>query len=202
MYITTDRAFPTRRMDQLLQYTDLSSDNLDRIIIKALYDSKTFFTVLEKNITELSKTIKFDLIVIDSVAGALRSEFEIDQMNRRVYSIHKLGVLLNSLARRLSIPIVVTNQVTALIDQKVNTFGRSNVVCCFGMSWANYVHTRIFIGKTGKIVESDQLNVTKRLKVETSVRIAEVDFSPMLPNYSFNFIVDNAGIRTITIHGK
>ena len=189
-------------MDQLLQYTDLSSDNLDRIIIKALYDSKTFFTVLEKNITELSKTIKFDLIVIDSVAGALRSEFEIDQMNRRVYSIHKLGVLLNSLARRLSIPIVVTNQVTALIDQKVNTFGRSNVVCCFGMSWANYVHTRIFIGKTGKIVESDQLNVTKRLKVETSVRIAEVDFSPMLPNYSFNFIVDNAGIRTITIHGK
>ena len=50
LFIVTDRSFPTRRMNQLLEHTDLSPDHLDRIIVKSAFDSKTFFEVIEKNI--------------------------------------------------------------------------------------------------------------------------------------------------------
>ncbi len=198
LYISTDRNFPTRRMQQLLEYTDLSSDHLDRIIVKTVFDGPAFFTVLESNIPDLAKTFKLDLIIIDSIVGALRSEFEHDKREKRVQAIHKLGTLLHAISRKLQIPIIVTNQVTALIDQKMQNFGRE-FLPCLGLGWSCYVHTRIFVGKTGKTVESDQLNVSKKLKVETSVRIVQVDFSPVLPNICTNFIVDNSGVRSITI---
>ena len=149
----------------------------------------------------MANSIQIDLLIVDSVAGALRSEFESDKRKQRSLSIHKLGVILNKISRDLSIPIVVTNQVTAVIDQKQENFGRS-FVPCFGLSWTCYVHTRIFLGKTGTTVQCDQLNVNKRLKIETSVRVVEVDFCPLLCNVVMNFIVDNAGIRAITINNS
>ena len=151
--------------------------------------------------SEVADDMKLDLIVIDSIAGAFRSEFESDKRDLRAHSIHKLGVLVNKIARDLSIPIVVTNQVTAVFDQKQENFGRS-ILPCFGLSWTCYVHTRMYVGKTGMTVQCDQLNVNKKVKIETSVRVVEVDFCPLLSNVVTNFIVDNAGIRAITINRK
>lgn len=218
MYVTTDRNFPTRRMQQLLDHTDLSSDHLDRIIVKAVWDTAPFMNLIESAIPELARIVKLDLIIIDSIAGALRSEFEEDKRDKRAHLIHKLGNLLHDLANNLNIPIIVTNQATAVIDQKQHNFGR-NILPCLGnkskslflkgflkiasifqgLSWTCYVHTRIFLTKTGQFVESDQLNINKKMKIETSVRQAQVDFSPVLANMNVNFIVDNAGIRAMTI---
>ena len=50
LFIVTDRSFPARRMTQLLEHTDLSSDHLDRIVVKSAWESKAFFDVLEKNV--------------------------------------------------------------------------------------------------------------------------------------------------------
>ena len=149
----------------------------------------------------MAKIMQLDLIIIDSIAGALRSEFESNQRDFHAHSIHKLGVILNKIARGLSVPIVVTNQVTSVIDQKQENFGRQ-VLPCFGLSWTCYVNTRIFVAKTGMTVQCDQLNVSKRVKIETSVRVFEVDFCPFLCNIVMHFIVDNAGIRAITINRK
>ena len=151
--------------------------------------------------SEVADDMKLDLIVIDSIAGAFRSEFESDKRDLRAHSIHKLGVLVNKIARDFSIPIVVTNQVTPVFDHKQETFGRS-ILPCFGLSWTCYVHTRMYVGKTGMTVQCDQLNVNKKVKIETSVRVVEVDFCPLLSNVVTNFIVDNAGIRAITINRK
>jgi len=201
LFIVTDRSFPARRMTQLLEHTDLSPNHLDRIVVKSVWESKAFFEVLENNVPEMAKIMQLDLIVIDSIAGALRSEFESNQRDFRAHSVHKLGVILNKMARGLSIPIVVTNQVTAVIDQKQENFGRQ-VLPCLGLSWTCYVHTRLFVAKTGMTVQCDQLNLSKRLKIETSVRVVEVDFCPFLCNSVMHFIVDNAGIRAITINRK
>ena len=52
------------------------------------------------------------LMIVDSIAGPIRAEYEADLRKERISSIHKLGHLLNCIARKLSIPIIVTNQVT------------------------------------------------------------------------------------------
>lgn len=112
--------------------------------------------------------------------------------------MHFLGNLLHQIARKYSIPILVTNQATAVIDQPQENFGR-NILPCLGVIWSSYVHTRIFLEKTGMTVQSEQLHTSKKIKVETSVRNAVVDFSPVLPNCTQTFVVDNAGVRAITI---
>lgn len=129
MYVTTDRNFPTRRMQQLLDHTQLSSDHLDRIIVKAVWDTAPFINVIESAIPELARIVQLDLIIIDSIAGALRSEYEEDKRDKRAHLVHKLGNLLHQLAWSLDIPIIVTNQATAVIDQKQHNFGRSILPC-------------------------------------------------------------------------
>jgi RecA/RadA recombinase len=50
LFINTDRSFPARRMTQLLEHTDLSSDHLDRIVTYSAWESKSLFEALEKKI--------------------------------------------------------------------------------------------------------------------------------------------------------
>ena len=66
--------------------------------------------MLEKDIPELSCGVT--LMIVDSIAGPIRAEYEADSRRERISSIHKLGYLLNGIARKMGIPVIVTNQVT------------------------------------------------------------------------------------------
>ena len=66
---------------------------------------------LEKKFYLLAKQIKLGILVIDSVAAPIRAEFETKESRDRTIAIHRLGRVLNTIARKLSIPIVVLNQV-------------------------------------------------------------------------------------------
>ena len=203
LYIATERPFATKRIYQMIRYSGLDEDLLDRIITKTAWESAQFLTLIESQIMEVSKVFKLDLIIVDSIAGPLRSEFEKDKKFARSKQIHQIGFRLNQLARTLKIPVLVCNQVTAVIDQKQTNFGR-NVLPCFGLSWSTYVHSRIFLHRTHLTIHcgSDNLpssSASKNVKVETRVREAIVDFSPVLPNSITKFIVDDAGIRGVQI---
>ena len=201
LYVATERPFPTKRAHQMLRAHGLSDDILDRVITKTTWESSHFFELIDTQIMDLCKVFQLDLIMVDSIAGPLRSEFEKDKKFARAKQIHRIGFRLNELARILNIPVLVCNQVTAVIDQKQMNFGRS-VLPCFGLSWTNYVHTRIYLHRTPLTIECDSLptpNSSKTMKIETRVRIATVDFSPVLPNYVTKFIVDNSGIRGLEI---
>ena len=103
----------------------------------------------------------------------------------------------------ISFLTVVTNQVTAVIDQIHETFGR-DMVPCFGMNWSNYVHTRLFISKTDLILKSHDNPIpgsskARKVNVEQRLRKLEVDFSPVLPNFVGHFVIEDCGIKGVDV---
>ena len=48
--------------------------------------------------------------------------------------------------------ILVFVQVTAVIDQPHESFDRK-VVPCFGLAFANYIHSRIFLSRTDLVIK-------------------------------------------------
>ena len=66
---------------------------------------------LEKKVYQLAKQVKLGILVIDSVAAPIRAEFETKESRDRTIAIHRLGSVLNTIGRKLSIPVVVLNQV-------------------------------------------------------------------------------------------
>ena len=66
---------------------------------------------LEKKVYQLAKQIKLGILVIDSVAAPIRAEFETKESRDRTIAIHRLGSVLNTIGRKLNIPVVVLNQV-------------------------------------------------------------------------------------------
>ena len=103
MYIVTERAFPTKRVKQILDSRKLPSSALDRIIIKVVWEEEPFLDLLRNQI--ISSKLQLNLIVIDSLAGPLRSEFENVERIQRAKQIHKIGQILHQLSRILNVPI-------------------------------------------------------------------------------------------------
>ena len=66
---------------------------------------------LEYKIDLLAKQVDIGLVVIDSIAAPIRSEFEMKDAKERNLAIHKVGNKINKLARKLNSPIVLLNQV-------------------------------------------------------------------------------------------
>ena len=69
---------------------------------------------LEKKVDRLANQVKIGLIVVDSIAAPIRAEFEMNESRDRTIAIHRIGSVLNSLARKFEIPIVILNQVSQL----------------------------------------------------------------------------------------
>ena len=70
---------------------------------------------LENKVYHLTKQVKVGLVVIDSIAAPIRSEFELKDSRERTLAIHKVSNTLNILARKLNAPIVLLNQVKYLV---------------------------------------------------------------------------------------
>ena len=70
---------------------------------------------LENKVYHLTKQVNVGLVVIDSIAAPIRSEFELKDSRERTLAIHKVSYTLNMLARKLNTPIVLLNQVKYLV---------------------------------------------------------------------------------------
>ena len=103
MYVVTERAFPTKRVKQILDSRQLPSSLLDRIIIKVVWEEDQFLDLLRNQI--ISSKLQLNMIVIDSLAGPLRSDFENVERMQRALQIHKIGQILHQLSRILNVPI-------------------------------------------------------------------------------------------------
>jgi translation initiation factor 2 gamma subunit (eIF-2gamma) len=67
----------------------------------------------------MAANLNLSLIIVDSIAGPLRSEFEAEFKRERATMIHKMGYLLNNISRTLNIPILITNQVRRIKKMKI-----------------------------------------------------------------------------------
>ena len=71
---------------------------------------------VETKTLRLAQQVKLGLIIIDSIAAPIRAEFEMKESRERTLAIHRLGSVLNSVARKIKVPIVVLNQVNSRLS--------------------------------------------------------------------------------------
>jgi len=193
LVISTEGAYPAERLQQMVKANAAAGKSsklaMDKILVDTVTDLDDLLECLTVKVGKTSKSFKLTLIVVDSIAAPLRSE---DLSARdRANHVHKLGQALHQLASSLQVPVVVANQVTALIDQSVESYGHQKVVPCFGLAFTTYVHTRIFLERTDLVITG----TNQRL------RTATIDFCPLLPSGKpFHFIVNAQGVRAVQVN--
>jgi len=202
--ISTEGQFPVTRLNEMVTDMNENRNVMDKIFIEEATDALILFDCLENKIPQMCAHNKVGLIVIDSIAGPLRSEYTGDNWKEKTATIHKIGTLITNLARNYNVPVVIVNQVTAYIDQPYESFGRS-VVPCFGIALSNYVHTRIFVSRTDKMIKetvsSEHYDGSKaNITAKTRIRTLTIDFSPLLPSgIPIHFVVSKRGITGVEI---
>jgi len=202
--ISTEGPFPITRLNEMVMNLYETTDIMDKILIEEAPDLSLFFDCLENRIPQMAAHNNIVLIVIDSIAGPLRSEYMGDNWKERTATLHKVGSIISTLARNLKIPIVIVNQVTAYIDQPYESFDRS-VVPCFGIALSNYIHTRIFVTRTDKMIrktehEKENDKNEEKINANTRIRTLTIDFSPLLPSgIPIHFVINKRGVRGVNI---
>lgn len=206
LFISTEGPFPINRLNEMAMEIAGGKELMDKILVEQISDLIMLVDCLDTKIPQMITNSKISLIVLDSIAGPLRSEFTGDDWKEKITTIHKIGTAITKLARQLDVPIIVVNQVTAYIDQPYESFGRA-VVPCFGVALANYIHTRIFVKRTDnvikRVVESgiDTCQGKKEtISANTRIRSLTVDFSPILPSgKAIFFVISKRGINGVEI---
>ncbi len=119
LFIDTEGGFSTERLKQL-------SSDYKKVLKNLLLFKPTRFSEQEKVFEKLNdlilndKTNKFSLVVVDTISLLYRVEK--DETNIKELN-HKLGKqvnLLNEIARKKNLPVIVTNQVYADFENKNN----------------------------------------------------------------------------------
>jgi len=198
LVVSTEGAFPAERLQQMFASCDPQSnplpvkDAMNKILVQSLTSLDDFFECLTVKIPRLAETFSLNILVVDSVAAPLRSE-EFPSGRERTLWVHKIGQALHHLAATYDMPVIVSNQVTALIDQAVEMSYGHPVVPCFGLAFSTYVHTRIFVERTDQVIKMGQ---DKQMRLRTAC----IDFCPFLPSGNpHHFIVTPDGIRGVNI---
>ena len=76
------------------------------------------------------------------------------------------------------------------------SFGRS-LVPCFGLAFASYVHSRIFLERSDVIIKQNSQVIDKEV---CRLRTASVDFSPLLPPLKVHYVVQASGVQGVNIN--
>lgn len=116
------------------------------------------------------RRVNIGLIVIDSIAGAFRSEnLDVDYV-KRSQEFHVIANQLLELGSKHEIAIVCTNQVT---DDPVSRKQEP----CLGLAWRNLLTCRFRLSR-----------------VSSDIREFSVDFAPDLPCRTCQFAIKDDGV--------
>lgn len=175
--------FPVARLAQLSQcyqqcYPDEDIDFLSNVFIEESHNSEDLLDNLRKLVPEMCRQSNVRLLVIDSIAGMFRTEFDAtnkDQAKLRLALMYRFAAELRHLADTYSLCVVVVNQVTASVDQEPlsslfsGSFGgaKADPVPALGLGWSNCVNTRLMLrrdassllGLGGGGAEADDLHL-------------------------------------------
>ncbi|KAL3532815.1 hypothetical protein ACH5RR_006336 [Cinchona calisaya] len=206
LYLHSESPFPFRRLHQLSLSNPTPKDPLDNILIHPLHSADHLLDLLSRLDSVIvnpppQTRFPIKLIVIDSIAALFRSEFDNNpkDLKRRSSLFFKISSKLKAQARRFGLAVVVTNQVTDIVDSSdgvrvgnsrcLYSSGR-RVAAALGLSWANCVNTRLFLSRNEENVGEDDGDFVRT----RTRRFISVVFAPHLPNSSCEFIVAKEGV--------
>lgn len=161
IYISTEVGLPTDRLECMLAsdaFASIRDSAMNDILTRKVESLEGLFGCLEK-LSAVCPARNVRLIVIDSIAAVLRSDYGRDEALERSRILLSISHYLRSLAGELGIVVVVVNQVSSYMDplDHASSHGTSNkVIPALGLTWDNCINARIMVEKTTRLYHSPE----------------------------------------------
>ena len=186
LYIDTEKKFSGERLVEIARARAPSAFEddqgiahmLDQVLVRSPSDSTELLYILE-NLQGSIIDYNIKLIIVDSIAALVRSEFGTNKMAERQKLLGKQASCLKFLAESFKIPILVTNQITT----KFEGSEKGSLKAALGPMWAHAVNTRLIMSSY-KQGENDK-----------EYRAIVVAKSPQSPNLSIAYKITQAGVQ-------
>ncbi|PSN35087.1 hypothetical protein C0J52_22703 [Blattella germanica] len=170
VYICTEDAFPSRRLQELFQTFpptfkkfEKNANFSDNIFIEHIGDAENLKQCLWSRLPQLLTHRKIKLLIIDSIAGVFRAEYDVNNAINRAKDLQMIGTQLHKLADKFQLAVICVNQVSDVISDEA----KQKSVPSLGLAWANLVTSCLQISRTAQtIVDSHQSVTVRTLDVE------------------------------------
>ena len=204
-YICTEDHFPSMRFKELIEarasqiykYRTVATGKSvfeelsDSVYIEKTDTSSGLEHYLSRWVPKLIEEKNLGLLIVDSIAGALRDEFVVSSPGLRTESLWRIAKLLRSITFKYNIPVVCVNQVTANFDN--SDFSSRPNKAALGMIWSNVVNERYLLCKR-EVLQFDTNDSECSTKTE---RLFSVELSSHLPNLTLSYIINAKGIKLV-----
>ena len=152
--------FPAPRLTQLAEAYSMANASLgtshalmDRVHVLECHNSEDALDVVRKDVPSLIKTHNVRFVIIDSIAGIFRTEFDtsvVEERFERSRAFFRLATELKLLADTNHLGVLVVNQVTAAGFDSAeggvsDPFRKIDPVPALGLGWSHCVNTRIML---------------------------------------------------------
>lgn len=195
--------FPIRRLSQLAlvyqkKYNIPASEFLSNIHIEQCSDSENILDTIASKLPEMCQKLNVTLIIIDSLAGAIRCEYDprsSKEMKDRTSKLFSFASTLKRLSDAYRVAIVVVNQVTDggfsekqesldLLRNNDNTFLSNSTIPALGLAWSHCINTRIMLRKDDNAVrsiftmsDSDKENLREQIAICNEIANQQEEFN-------------------------
>lgn len=240
IYIYTEGRFPFQRLQELSQFykasinvngsrtsdaindtdnkspEDVVIDPCDNVLLEDCNTIEELQTYLEwrlpLQLRQLRRTFPVKLLIIDSIAGLFRTEFDnnMKELTRRNEVLFRIASSLKRYADNYGLAVVITNQVTDVMENKefeltgvkfsMNGGGQGRFIPALGLGWANCVNTRLLVSKLPDCTifrEAIQEAEDEAPKYRSCRRRMRVIFSPQLRPSFCDYIVNQRGVKAL-----
>ena len=206
MYIDTEKKVSAERLLQIAQARSSSNNDddnnnndeetisslLERVMLVCPPDSSS----LLNHLNNLESTIidhKVSFIIIDSIASLARADNH-SSIPDRQRMLGQQAAQLKYLTETFSIPVLVVNQVTTMINTTTTTSGGGGkLTAALGPAWAHAVNTRLVVESVRSTAATTMVdNDDDRFN---TVRILRIVKSPASPAMAMAYQVTKAGIE-------
>jgi len=217
LYISTNGEFPGRRFrtmatefaEQMKSCGVEVVDPFEQIYTASAPDLEKLWELVNEQLPILLNRQRDNvkLVVIDSLAALIRSEYDNNQSVERSRSLWMISSQMRKLSDTHNFAVVIVNQVTDKFDNTSDfIFSGTNkkLVPSLGLSWSKSINTRIMLRKTNRTCEidseilnhnTDEEPTSKKRKLDSAVvREMSVIFSAITANSTCMFIVQNSGL--------
>ncbi|XP_011165939.1 DNA repair protein XRCC3 isoform X2 [Solenopsis invicta] len=186
IYICTEAAFPSKRLQQLLENSKIAkthSVNGDVIFVSHIATIEKLEDCLQRDVPVLMNARKIGLLIIDSIGALFRAEDlqEPDKIQLLSRSKRSIGRQLHELCKNDDLCVICINQVCAVIDGHRLITENATEQPALGFTWSSMITTSIYFYRNRRL----------------SVRYACVMLASHLPRLTFQFEVNESGIRVI-----
>mmetsp|Transcript_10304 Transcript_10304/g.12502 ORF Transcript_10304/g.12502 Transcript_10304/m.12502 type:complete len:281 (+) Transcript_10304:34-876(+) len=199
--------FPVKRLEQMARENSKDpqiTTLLQRVLIRECQNVDSLFDVIETQLHSLLTKQNVRLVIIDSVAGAFRTDdkfSETSSSGRSHWARSRDLFLFAAELRRLSfahhVPFIVVNQATSsgfdkTMDHVLEPFGieESNIRPALGLSWTSCINSRIIVTRKRALEDNNEGSEWKRHVVLVK--------SASSPLNKIDFTISDIGVRGIT----